>query len=91
MKTMRKELIVAQGQTLECQKENQRLNKELRDVQKQLIELNQYGRRNNIELKGVPSSKDEDLHKVVQNAAATLKVDMSIQDIDIVHTCTKQE
>lgn len=85
MKTMRKELTVAQGQTLECQKENQRLNKELRDVQKQLIELNQYGRRNNIELKGVPSSQDEDLHKVVQNAAATLKVDMSIQDIDIVH------
>lgn len=84
-KSLRQELTVIQGQTLEFQKENQRLNKELRDIQKQMIELKQYGRRNNIELKGVPSSKNEDLHKVLQDAAASLQVSISSNDIDVVH------
>lgn len=76
MNTMWKQLTVAQGETLQYQNENQRTNKELRGVQKQMIELHQYERRNNTELTGVPSSKDEDLHKVVQNAAPTFKVDI---------------
>lgn len=84
-KSLRQELTVIQGQTLEFQKENQKITKELRDTQKQLIELKQYGRRNNIELKGVPSSKNEDLHKILQGAAASLQVSISSNDIDVVH------
>lgn len=85
IKSLRKDLNDAKNRNLEFQKENAQIKKELCDTRKQLIDLQQYSRRNNIELKGIPFTENEDLEKVVEKIADCLRVELSSQDLDVVH------
>lgn len=85
IKSLRKDLNDAKNRNLEFQKENAQIKKELCDTRKQLIDLQQYSRRNNIELKGIPFAENEDLEKVVEKIADCLRVELTSQDLDVVH------
>lgn len=67
IKSLRDEMSEAETRSLQCQRDNKKLDKELRETKKQLTELKQYSRRNNIELKGVPFNEGDDLNKKTED------------------------
>ncbi|KAH9382838.1 hypothetical protein HPB48_023400 [Haemaphysalis longicornis] len=66
VKSIREELTEVKNWSLECHRENERLNREMKDVGRQLVELKQYSRKNNLEQKGVPFTENEDLKETLK-------------------------
>lgn len=85
VKTFWEELTEVKNRSIECHRENERLNREMKDVRRQLVELKQYSRKNNLELKGVPFTESEDLKETLKQITTRLGVDVPSQDIDVVH------
>lgn len=85
VKTFWEELTEVKNRSLECHRENERLNREMKDVRRQLVELKQYSRKNNLELKGVPFTESEDLKETLKQITTRLGVDVPSQNIDVVH------
>lgn len=82
---LRQELSEVQKQSLICQTENKRLDKELKETRRQLTELKQYSRRNNLELKGIPCTENEVLGESMHKIETFLNVDLVDGDIDAIH------
>lgn len=85
LKSVRQELSEVKKRSVEGEKERQRLNKELRDAKKEMVDLKQYSRRNNLELKGIPLTEKEDLDLTLKKVAKCLNVELSDNDVDVVH------
>ncbi|KAH9384592.1 hypothetical protein HPB48_026601 [Haemaphysalis longicornis] len=85
IKSIREELTEVKNRSLECHRETERLNREMKDVRRQLVELKQYSRKNNLELKGVPFTENDHLKETLKQITTRLGVDVPSQDIDVVH------
>ncbi|XP_070382637.1 uncharacterized protein [Dermacentor albipictus] len=82
---LRREVTEVKTQNSQCQYEIKQMQKALLEAKKEIIELKQYSRSQNVEIKGIPVVPDENLRKSVEKMAASVGVDVSEDDIDVVH------
>jgi len=61
------------------------LQESVQRVQSELLQFEIYTRKNNIEINGIPEVADENLMELIVKLAGALSVNLSVNNIDIVH------
>lgn len=81
----RQELTEVKKQSFLQLHENQQLGRELSEAKREIVELKQYSRSMNVEVRGLPVVANEDLTQSVRTIATRLGIEISENDIDVVH------
>lgn len=81
----RQELTEVKKQSYRQLHENQQLGRELSEAKREIVELKQYSRSMNVEVRGLPVVANEDLTQSVRTIATRLGIEVSENDIDVVH------
>ncbi|KAH7959003.1 hypothetical protein HPB49_007104 [Dermacentor silvarum] len=82
---LRREVTEVKTQNSQCQYDIKQMQKALVEAKQEIIELKQYSRSQNVEIKGIPVLPDENLRKSVVKMATFVGVNISEDDIDVVH------